>query len=198
MLMKKLLLLGGSRYLLPAIKAAHDLGVYVITADYLPDNYAHQFSDEYHNVSIIDRDAVLKLAEDLNIDGIMSYATDPGVVVAAYVADKLGLPTSPVKSVAILQNKGKFRKFLAENGFNVPFARSYKYPEDALKDASLFRWPVIIKPTDSAGSKGVTKVDNKKDIVKYANHALEFSLTNEFIMEEFIEKKGFSFSIMAF
>ena len=101
--MKKLLLLGGSRYLLPAIKAAHDLGVYVITADYLPDNYAHQFSDEYHNVSIIDRDAVLKLAEDLNIDGIMSYATDPGVVVAAYVADKLGLPTSPVKSVAILQ-----------------------------------------------------------------------------------------------
>lgn len=190
--MKKLLLLGGSRYLLPAIKAAHDLGVYVITADYLPDNYAHQFSDEYHNVSIIDRDAVLKLAEDLNIDGIMSYATDPGVVVAAYVADKLGLPTSPVKSVAILQNKGKFRKFLAENGFNVPFARSYKYPEDALKDASLFRWPVIIKPTDSAGSKGVTKVDDKKDIVKYANHALEFSLTNEFIMEEFIEKKGFS------
>lgn len=99
----------------------------------MPDNYAHQFSDEYHNVSIIDRDAVLKLAEDLNIDGIMSYATDPGVVVAAYVADKLGLPTSPVKSVAILQNKGKFRKFLAENGFNVPFAEAINIQRMLLK-----------------------------------------------------------------
>ena len=51
---KKLLLLGGSRYLIPAIKAAHDLGAYVITCDYLPDNYAHKLSDEYHNVSIIE------------------------------------------------------------------------------------------------------------------------------------------------
>ena len=84
---KKLLLLGGSRYLIPAIKAAHDLGVYVITCDYLPDNYAHKLSDEYHNVSIIEKEAILKLAQELQIDGIMSYATDPGVATAAYVAE---------------------------------------------------------------------------------------------------------------
>lgn len=190
--MKKLLLLGGSRYLLPAIKAAHELGVYVITADYLPDNYAHQYADEYHNVSIIDKEAVLELAKKLEIDGIMSYATDPGVVVAAYVADKLGLPTSPLESVSILQNKGKFRKFLTENGFNVPLAKSYKNPEMALKDADLFKWPVFIKPTDSAGSKGVSKVERKEDIVKFAEYAMKISLSNEFIMEESIEKQGFS------
>lgn len=85
--MKRLLLLGGSRYLIPAIKAAHKLGVYVITADYLPDNAAHKYADEYHNVSIVEKDTVYELAKRLKVDGIMSYATDPGVVVAAYVAE---------------------------------------------------------------------------------------------------------------
>ena len=51
--MKKLMVLGGSRYALPVIKAAHDLGIYVITCDYLPDNIAHKYSYEYFNVSII-------------------------------------------------------------------------------------------------------------------------------------------------
>lgn len=58
---KRLLLLGGLRYLLPAIKSAHDLSYYVITCDYIPDNIAHKYSDEYHNVSIIDKETVLFL-----------------------------------------------------------------------------------------------------------------------------------------
>lgn len=91
--MKKLLLLGGSKYLLPAIEAAHNIegGVHVITCDYLPDNVAHKYSDEYHNVSIVDKEAVLNLARELKIDGILSFATDPGVVTAAYVAEKWDL-----------------------------------------------------------------------------------------------------------
>ena len=110
--MKRILLLGGSRYALPVIEAAHALGHYVITCDYLPDNIAHKYSDEYCNVSIIDKDAVLEAAKKLNIDGVMSFACDPGVVTAAYVAEKLGLPHSgSYESVSILQNKGRFRKF---------------------------------------------------------------------------------------
>src|SRR5574344_1231062 len=100
---KKLLLLGGIRYLLPVIKTAHEMGVYVITCDYIKDNIAHKYSDEYHNISILDKEAVLNLAKELKVDGILSFGTDPGVVVAAYVAEKLGLPTSPYKSVEILQ-----------------------------------------------------------------------------------------------
>lgn len=92
--MKRILLLGGLRYLLPVIKAAHELGYYTITCDYLPDNVAHKFSDEYYNASIIDKEAVLKISEKSNIDGIMSFACDPGVTTAAYVAEKLGLPHS--------------------------------------------------------------------------------------------------------
>ena len=89
---KKLMLLGGLRYLLPVIDAAHRLGHRVITVDYIPDNIAHKYSDECHNVSILDKEAVLRLARELAIDGIMSFAVDPGVVTAAYVAEKMGLP----------------------------------------------------------------------------------------------------------
>lgn len=61
--MKKLLILGGSRYVIPVIRKAHEMGVYVITCDYLPDNIGHQYADEYHNVSIIEKDKVLALAK---------------------------------------------------------------------------------------------------------------------------------------
>ena len=189
--MKKLMLLGGMRYLLPVIEAAHKLGIYVITADYLPNNIAHKYSDEYCNVSIIDKEAVLKAAKELKIDGIMSFACDPGVATAAYVAEKMGLPCSgSYESVSILQNKGKFRKFLSDNGFNVPTAKSYDTIEEALKDVDLFQWPVIVKPTDSAGSKGVTKVNDKNQLKESIEYALSFSHSNEFIIEDFLEKIG--------
>lgn len=190
--MKRILLLGGSRYLLPVIRSIHQLGYYAITCDYLPNNIAHKFSDEYYNVSIIDKEAVLNLAKKIKIDGIMSFACDPGVTTAAYVADKLGLPTNPYESVKILQNKALFRKFLSDNGFNVPKAKGYFDYSEALKEADSFQWPIIIKPTDSAGSKGVTKVEKKEDLKRAVEHAIDYSQSKSFIMEEFIEKCGCS------
>lgn len=190
---KRLMILGGSRYALPVIEAAHNLGCYVITCDYLPDNIAHKYSDEYCNVSIIDKNAVLKASQELKIDGIMSFACDPGVVTAAYVAEKMGLPSvGSYEAVSILQNKSKFRSFLAEHGFNVPTAKGYTSIEEALKDVKLFHWPVIVKPTDSAGSKGVTKVDNPADLEKSIKYALSFSHCDEFIIEDYLQQVGFS------
>lgn len=190
---KKLLLLGGLRYLLPVIEAAHKLGHYVITCDYIPDNIAHKYSDEYRNVSIVDKNAVLKLAHELEIDGIMSFAVDPGVVTAAYVAEKMGLPApGPYKSVEILQNKGLFRKFLTENGFTVPTAKDYTDIKTALNDTARFHFPVIVKPTDSAGSKGVTKIDRIDELESGIEYAISHSLSKSFIIEDYIEKKGFS------
>lgn len=189
---KKLLLLGGLRYLIPVIKSAHSLGVYVITCDNVPKNIAHEFSDEYYNVSIIDKKAVLELAKELKIDGIMSFAVDPGVVTAAYVANELGLPSPPYESVKILQNKALFRKFLTENNFTVPVAKGFTNSNIKDEDISIFTFPVIVKPVDSAGSKGVTKVDNKKDLASAINIALLNSISGSFIIEEFIEQKGFS------
>lgn len=189
---KKILLLGGLRYLIPVIKAAHKLNLYVITCDYYSKNIAHKYSDEYHNVSIIDKNAILNLSKKLKIDGIMSFAVDPGVVTAAYVANELGLPSIPYESALILQNKGLFREFLNNNNFNVPVAKSYTKDNFSLDELSQFNWPVIVKPVDSAGSKGVTKVDKNEDIESAINNALLHSFSGKFIIEDFIEKKGFS------
>ena len=190
---KKLLLLGGSHYLLPVIEEAHRLGIHVITCDYLPDNAAHRYSDEYHNVSIIDKDAVLALARELQIDGISSFACDPGVVTAAYVAEKLNLPfAGSYESVSILQDKGRFRAFLSDNGFNAPWSGSYKSVDEALADSARFTYPAIVKPVDSAGSKGVRRIDSLDELKSAAEHALSFSHGGRFIVEQFLEKQGAS------
>ncbi len=187
------MLLGGLRYLKPVIDAAHKQGYYVITADYLPNNIAHKWSDEYCNVSIIDKEAVLKEAQRLQIDGIMSFACDPGVVAASYVQNKMGLPSfGPFESVEILQNKDKFRAFLAKNGFNVPQAKGFDSVEAAMEEIYWYPWPVIVKPTDAAGSKGVTRVDKAEDLKPALEYAMEHSISGHIIVEEFIDKQGCS------
>jgi hypothetical protein len=103
--MKKILMLGGSHFQVPAIKYAKSAGYYVITADSLPENPGHKFSHEYFNVRTTDEKKVLKLAEKLKTDGIVSYASDPGAMSAAYVAEKLSLPGNPYESVRILRRK---------------------------------------------------------------------------------------------
>lgn len=193
------MLLGGIRYLLPVIEKAHERGYYVITMDYLPNNIAHKYSDEYINVSIIDKEAVLKAAQEKQIDGIMSFGVDAGVVSAAYVAEKMGLPFQcSYESACILQDKSRFRQFLHENGFNSPKAKGYCDIEEAVRDADDFTWPVIVKPVDSAGSKGVTKVTDKQDLRQAITTALGSSIGKRFIIEEFLDVVGYQSSADVF
>lgn len=187
------MLLGGLRYLLPVIEAAHQQGYYVITCDYLPHNIAHKYSDEYVDVSIVDKEAVLKVAREKKIDGIMSFAVDPGVITASYVQNEMGLPSfGPYESVCILQNKDRFRAFLTEHGFNVPKAKGFGSMDEALAAKDWYPWPVIVKPTDSAGSKGVSRVDRFEDLKPALEDAFEHSISGRVIVEEFIEKQGCS------
>lgn len=188
---KKIMLLGGIRYLLPVIKIAHDLGYYVITADYLPDNIAHKYSDEYVNVSIVDKDAVLKVAKEKQIDGILSYGVDPGVVSAAYVAEQMGLPFQcSYEAACILQDKSLFRQFLQDHGFNCPTMTDYKNYDEAIAQASCFDYPVIVKPVDSAGSKGVSKVEDATTFERACRYAFDNSISGHIIVEQFLEADG--------
>ncbi len=187
------MLLGGLRYLLPVIEAAHRQGYRVVTCDYVPDNIAHKYSDEFHNVSVIDKEAVLALAKKLDIDGIMSFAVDPGVETASYVAEKLGLSfQGDYEAVRILQNKDLFRRFLAEHGFNTPEAVGYETLEEASASKEALHYPVIVKPVDSAGSKGVSRVDSSDDFDRAARLAFSQSHGGRIIVEEFLEKEGHS------
>lgn len=189
---KKLMILGGSRYAVPVVEAAHRLGVYVITADFLPDNAAHRLSDEYCNVSVIDKEAVLDATLRLGIDGITSFACDPGVLSAAYVAEKMGLPFPPFSSVEILQDKEKFRTFLYANGFNTPFFKGFSSKEAALDEAKKRTWPLplMVKPVDAAGSKGCCRVNAWEDLERCIDDAIAESHCGRFIVEEFLSLRG--------
>lgn len=190
--MKKLLILGGDHFTIPVVEAAKKQGYYVITCDYLPDNVAHKVSDEYVNFSTTDKEGILAWAREKKIDGIVTF-TDSGVVTTAYVQHHLGLPQiGPLESVEILQNKARFRQFLTENGFNVPKAKGYDNYDQARQDVNWYRWPVIVKPVDSAASKGVTRVDDTNMLKEAIDYALYYSASKRFIIEEFIEKDGCS------
>lgn len=186
--MNKILLLGGANTQIPSILTAKKMGYYTITCDYLPDNPGHKFADEYHNVSTTDKEAVLALAKELQIDGILAYATDVAAATAAYVSEAMGFPTSPYKSVDILTNKDKFRAFLEENGFCTPRARGYSSVEEAKKDLENFKFPVMVKPVDSAGSKGVARMDDAGQLEELVENALQYSRCKRFIIEEYVEK----------
>lgn len=191
-------MLGGSLYQVYAIKEAVRLGYYVITCDYLPSNPGHRFAHEYHNVSTTDKEAVLDLAKKLQVDGVVAYASDPAAPTAAFVCEQLGLPTSPYQSVEILSNKDLFRQFLQENGFNCPKAMGFVRFEDALAHIDEFQLPVMVKPVDSSGSKGINKMSDKSQLKAFVEDALHYSRSKRFLIEEFIVKKGHQISGDAF
>ncbi len=191
--MKKLMLLGGSAQQVIAIETAKKLGYYTVLCDFLTDNPGQYHADKFYLVSTTDKEAVLDVAEKEKIDGVLAYASDPAAPTAAYVAEKLGLPGNPYDSVEILCNKDRFREFLSKNGFNTPAAKGYDNTDDALNDMrdGYFRFPVIVKPVDSSGSKGVSKINNFDEAKEKLSYAMSFSRGKRIIVEEFVEKYGY-------
>lgn len=188
--MKKIMMLGGNFFQTTAIKAAKELGHYVISVDYLPDNPGHRFSDEYYNVSTVDKDAVLKLAQENKIDGIVSYASDVSAPTAAYVAEKMGLPTNPYESVMILTHKDLFRPFIKKHGFNCPKSESFDNVNEAFAFYKSLAKPAMVKPSDSNGSKGAAKVTEEKEFKSAFANAMSFSRQKIVIVEEFLVRRG--------
>lgn len=187
--MKKILLLGGSAQQIVAIETAKKHGYFTVLCDYLTENTGQYEADKFYLVSTTDKEAVLKVAIDEQVDGVLAYASDPAAPTAAYVAVKMGLPTNSYESVETLCNKDSFRKFLFENGFNTPNAKGYVNKENALTDTAIFNLPVIIKPVDSSGSKGVTVLHSWDGLADAIDFAFSFSRSCQIIIEEFIDKK---------
>lgn len=189
---KTLLLLGGSRQQCIAIERAKELGFRTVLCDYLPDNPGQQIADVFYLQSTTDRDGVLTVAQKENIDGILAYASDPAAPTAAFVAEKLGLPTNPLRSVEILSFKNRFREHLARVGLPCPKALSFPatLPVDEVRKAlSGLSFPIVIKPTDSSGSKGVTVLFDESRIEQALCDARHFSRNGILIAETYIEKE---------
>lgn len=191
--MDRILLLGGSAQQIIAIETAKKLGYYTVLCDYLPDNPGQYHADKFYLVSTTDKEAVLDVARKENVNGVLAYASDPAAPTAAYVAEKIGLPGSPYESVKILCNKDLFRKFLSQNDFCTPKANGYSDVNEALKDITnhQFKLPIIVKPVDSSGSKGVCRIDNTIGAKDKLLYAMSFSRGKRIIVEEYVEKFGY-------
>ena len=186
---KKILLLGGSAAQLIAIEKAKELGYYAVLCDYLPDNPGQYIADSFHLVSTTDKEAVLKVAKEEQINGIVAYSSDPAAPTAAYVANAMNLPGMNYDVVRHFCEKQLFREFLSKNGFNVPQSIKVTIPyEYNTIDISRLQFPLIVKPTDSSGSKGITVIESERELKDALKYAQEYSRNKVLIIEEFIRR----------
>ncbi len=174
-----------------AINAAKEMGYYTVLCDYLPDNPGQYVADKYYNTSTTDIEAVYEIAKTEQVSGILAYASDPAALPSAIVADRLGLPTNPPQAVEILGVKHKFRRFLSENGFACPQFHTF-HPTDGIDDIKEvvkdFSFPIVVKPTDSSGSKGVTTLNCMDSLAEAIAWADIYSRNKILIAEEFIHR----------
>lgn len=193
---KRILILGGNIIQAEATMTAKKLGYYVISSDLYEDNPGHKIADEYSKIDITDKDAVLQEAMRLQIDGIVPYGSDALATTASYVAEQMGLPGNPYQAVITLTHKDLFRNFLRENGFATPWSDSFndlnkaKEYFTAKQHETKDRLTAIMKPVDSAGSRGVFRITKPDDIAANWDVAMSYSTSGYIIIEEFIGKTG--------
>jgi len=190
--MKKILFLGAANFQMPPIIYAKEKGYYTITCDNRPENPGHKVSDEAYIISTIDKEAVLSLAKLRNIDGILTYGSDVSAPTVAYVCSNLGLPGNPIKAIETLTNKGKFRDFLNSSGIQKIEYKIFKETakKDALEYALNCKLPMMVKPVDAAGSKGVSVLSKHTDVLRIINYAFDESFSKTIIIEEYFCKSG--------
>ncbi|MEZ4884802.1 MAG: ATP-grasp domain-containing protein [Chitinophagales bacterium] len=189
---KKILFLGAAAFQLPPIQYALNQGYRVITADNNPDNPCHQFAETAYSVSTTDRESILQIAQKEEIDGIMTFASDVSMPTVAYVAEKLNLPAPNYETTLVLTNKALFRQFLQNEGLQTQFFQNFEAYEKqvALAYIRLAKLPIIIKPVDRSGSRGVGIVQILEEAEKRVEEAFEVSIKKEIIVEQYIEKQG--------
>lgn len=193
--MKKLLILNGSHSEIPLILAGKKLGYYVITGGNRPDLIGHKYSDEYVNCDFSDPELVYNTFKDKGLDAVCSCANDFGAITAAYLSDKLGLPGHDTYENALLiHHKDKFKAFAAKKNVPTPAAKSFDDIEAAVSSKTIWQYPIMVKPVDLTGGKGVTKVDNEDEYEKAIEKAFKMSRKKTIVAEEFVEGSQHSFS----
>lgn len=192
---KKLLILNGSHSEIPLISAGKKYRFHVITTGNLPNLIGHSYSDEYHQADFSNLKKILQLAKKLKIDAICSCANDFGAITASYVSDKLSLPGHDTYDTSlILHHKNKFKAFAAKHDIPTPFAKGYGNYDEALLSINEFTFPLIIKPVDMTGGKGVSKVEEKSDCKKAIQSAFQQSRQKRIVIEEFMDGTQHSLS----
>ena len=194
--MKKLLIIGASILQLPAIKKAKEMGLEVAVADYDPKAVGIPFADRYFNASTIDVDAICKVAQEYRPDGIMTLATDMPMRSVAAATALLGLPGISMDTAIKATDKGEMIKAFEAHGVESPWFRVIKDGEDLKAVKRDFTYPCVMKPTDNAGSRGVTLLRSEEDLEDAYAYSRRQSRGGEVIVEEFLQGSEVSVEVM--
>ena len=183
---KKLLLLGGIRLTTNIVKRAQELGVHVIVTDYLVDSPAKQIADESYLISTTDVAAVIELANRLKVDGVFTAYIDSMLLYCQQVCEKLSLPFyATSEQIDIMTNKDKFKKICIAHRLQVvkEYELSHQINE---KEISNIQYPVVVKPADSSGGKGIFICYTEKELREKYPESLGFSKRKKVLVEEYM------------
>lgn len=185
---KRILIAGGSHSDIPMIKAAKAMGFYVITSGNRADDIGHRYSDEMHLQDYSDKEKMLALAKALKIDAICASSNDFSQISSSYVAEKLGLPGfDSYDTTLLLHHKDRYRAFAQKNNLLSPKAESCSSLDEAEKILRYQQFPVIVKPIDLTGGKGIRKVYSIEEGLDAVQKAFERSRVQCAVIEEYVE-----------
>lgn len=194
--MKKLLIIGASILQLPAIKKAKEMGLEVAVADYNPKAVGIPYSDKYYNASTIDVDAICNVAIDYKPDGIMTLATDMPMRSVAAATTKLGLSGISMDTAIKATDKEEMIKAFKTHNVESPWYYVVNDETNLSGIKDLLSFPCIMKPTDNAGSRGVTLIRSIEELNNAYSYSKEQSRSGRVIVEEFLQGQEVSVEIM--
>ena len=195
--MKKLAVIGASYLQLPVVKKAKEMGIEVHCFAWREGAVCADVADYFYDISTIDKEAILKECQRIGIDGIVTIASDVAVLTVNYVATHMQLPGNDDSYSEVVTNKFRMRECFLQSA--IPSPRFCLVKEGQGFDAAkAFRFPVIVKPTDRSGSRGVEKVLTIDQLPEAIDRAMNESFAHEAIVEEFVEGREISVESISF
>ena len=192
--MKKALLLCSTHNDLGLINALKKLEYYIIVTGNVSGLPGQKYCDEFIQADYSDKELILDIAKNNNIDVIVQCCNDFGVYTASYIAEKLGLPGyDDYETTLILHNKDKFKAFAKENEIISPVSTSFSDEVSAFEFCNRSAYPLIIKPTDCSAGNGIKRVDNDIEAKEAIQYAFEKSRAKRIVIEPFIDGKQHGF-----
>ena len=187
----KILVLAGGFDQIALIQELKHRGHSVVLVDYFENPPAKQFADKHIVASTLDMDRVEQIAIDESVDLICTACTDQALLTVACVSEKLSLPCYLSYQTALnVTNKSYMKDVFMKNGIPTSKYTILSNVDDSKIEG--FSYPLVVKPVDCNSSKGVKRVDNHEDFIKYANEAINFSRTHTAIIEEYKEGREIS------
>ena len=193
---KKLAIIGASYLQQPLVEKCKELGVYSICFAWEEGAVCKDLCDKFYPISIIDKDAILKACQEERINGITTIASDVATLTVNYVAEIMGLIGNPDKYSQTATNKYVMRQCFMEH--NVPSPKFCLTEGQIPEIINSFTYPIIVKPTDRSGSRGVEKVMRIENLQEAIDRACKESFQQKAVIEEFVEGREISVESISF